>query len=108
MKIRQHLLFAFTGWTAGAFATLLCGLIGPLVFPGLVQVSHYSSPGPGLPFVVGAVLVVVSPVALVGGLIGGRLPKEGGRQDQILSALIFGALAALPFGCVVLWFFSGP
>ena len=108
MQIRQHLLYAAAGWLAGASATLLCGIVGPAVFPGLVQAGHYPNPIPALPLVVVVVLIVVSPLALLAGLVGGRLPSEGGRSEQILVAGVFGALIALPAACVGLWYFGGP
>lgn len=107
MKFRQHLLFALTGWLAGALTTLGCGLLGPMVFPGIMRVSQSYGTAPSLPLILGNVLLLVSPTALLGGLIGGRLPKEGGPRDQILTALIFGSLMALPCACVGLWLFSG-
>jgi hypothetical protein len=108
MRIGQHLFNALAGWLAGAIAVLLCGLIGPAVFPGLVQTSHYAFPLLALPVVVGVVLFMVSPLALIAGLVGGSLPREGGQSEQILAALVFGVLIALPVGCVGLWYFSGP
>jgi hypothetical protein len=108
MRIRRHLLNAFTGWIAGAGATLLCGLMGLLAFPGLVRANHYAYAIPGLPTVLGVVLLLVSPLALLGGLLGGRLPQEGGQSEQIGAALICGALIALPAACIGLWYFSGP
>jgi hypothetical protein len=107
MKIPQPLLYLCTGWLAGVFATLGLGLLWPIIFPAIVRVTHYYSAGPGLPVILGIVLIVVSPAAVVGGLIGSRLPKEGGQGDQILMAAIGGAVLALPFGCWGLWFFTG-
>lgn len=107
MNRRRHLIHAISGWLAGAITAVLCGLVGPLVFPGLVQTSHYAYAIPALPVVVAIVVLVVSPLALLAGLIGGALPKEGGRSEQTLTALVFGALIALPVGCVGLWYFSG-
>lgn len=107
MKIPQFLLHLLTGWLAGVFATLGLGLLWPAIFPAIVRVNHYYGPGPSLPIILGIGLILASPAALVGGLIGGRVPKEGGPSDQILAAAIGGVVLALPFGCWVLWFFTG-
>ena len=108
MRIPQALWHALAGWLAGVGATALCGLAGPAVFPGLVQTSHYPYQIPSLSVVVALVLLVVSPLALVAGFVGGRVPREGGRGEQLLVSAVFGALIALPVACVGLWYFSGP
>ena len=107
MKIPRPLLYALTGWMASAFTTLGLGLLWPIAFPGIVHVEHYYGAGPGLPLIIGIVLILVSPAAMVGGLIGSRLPGEGGKGSQLLAAAIFGVIVALPCGCWGLWFFTG-
>jgi hypothetical protein len=107
MKIPLFLLHLFAGWLAGVAATLGLGLLWPAVFPAIVRVNHYYGAGPGLPLIFQVALVLASPAALVGGLVGGRLSKEGGRKDQIMMAAVGGAFLALPFGCWVLWSFTG-
>jgi acid phosphatase family membrane protein YuiD len=52
-------------------------------------------------------IIFGSPAALVGGLIGSRVPKEGGQTEQFIMAAIFGVILALPFACMGLWFFTG-
>jgi len=54
--------------------------------------------------VLAIVLLIVSPAALVGGLIGGRMPREGGRGSQILLAVIMGIVLAMPFSCLGFWY----
>jgi hypothetical protein len=107
MKIRQQLSFAFTGWIAGTSATLGLGLLWPSFFPAIVRVEHYYGAGPGLTLILALVLIWASPAALAGGLIGSRLPREGGQREQMLIAAILGVLLALPFGCWGFWFFTG-
>jgi len=53
------------------------------------------------------VLAAASLPAIIGGVVGGRIPKEGGRNQQLLVAAIFGIILALPCGCYGLWMFSG-
>ncbi len=107
MNIRRHLSFAFAGWVAGALATLGLGLLWPVIVPAIVRIEHYYGAGPGLPLILALVLIFASPAALVGGLIGSRLPKEGGRAEQMIVAALMGVILALPFGCWGLWFFTG-
>ena len=52
-------------------------------------------------------LAVASLPAVAGGLLGGRIPREGGQQDQIRMAAVCGALAAVPFACFILWSLTG-
>ena len=44
---------------------------------------------------------------LVGGLIGSRIPREGGQSEQFYMAGIMGIIFSLPFACMILWFFTG-
>src|SRR5207244_5830681 len=74
MTLREHLLFAFTGWLAGVCIMLGVGFI---IFPALVGTPHSFGAGPDR-LILRLVVLLVSPVALLGGLVGGRLPKEGG------------------------------
>jgi len=107
MKIPRPLSYALTGWLAGAAATVALGLLWPLFFPALVRIEHYYGAGPGLPLILVMVLIFASPAALVGGLIGSRLPREGGQAEQMIVAALIGIILALPFGCWGLWFFTG-
>lgn len=105
--MRRMLLFLFTGWIAGDLTTLGLGLVWPAIFPGILRVSPDYGAGPSLPIIIGIVLILASPAALAGGLIGGRLSREGGQSDQIRTAAIGGASLALPFGCLGYWLLSG-
>jgi len=107
MKIWRTLSFSLTGWLAGVIATVIVGLLWPTIFPAVVRIEHYYGAGPGLPAIIGIVSIFASPAALIGGLIGGWVPREGGRTDEYIMAVIFGVLLALPFSCYGLWFFTG-
>ncbi len=41
--------------------------------------------------------------ALIGGLVGGQLSREGGRSSQIMMAVIVGIMLALPISCIGFW-----
>lgn len=107
MKIPRPLAFALTGWVVGAVVIVGVGLYWPTIFPAIVMNQHYYGSGPGLPAIIGMALVFASPAALVGGLIGSRIPREGGRTEQFVMAAIVGVILALPCACMGLWFFTG-
>lgn len=105
-KRRSKRAFLAAGWIAGIAAVLLLGVVWPSAFPGIVNVQHYYAYGPALPAIVIGAMVVASPAAALGGLVGSRMPREGGRTEQILVAGLMGIILALPFGCLIFWFFS--
>lgn len=107
MKIFRPLAFALTGWVVGAIATVVVGLAWPTIFPAIVMVKHYYGSGPGLLTIIGFSTLIALPGGLIGGLIGSRLPREGGQSEQFIMAAIMGILFSLPFTCMVLWFFTG-
>ena len=109
MKIVALLRFALAGWVAGTLGLLLISVVWPSIFPGFINYRHYieTGPAPNLGLIVLLVLVAASLPAIIGGVIGGRLPKEGGQRQQLLVAAIFGIIFAVPIGCFGLWLFSG-
>ncbi len=107
MKIIYTLSYALIGWVAGVVATVGVGLYWPTIFPAIVRNDHYYGAGPGLPFIIAIAVLFASPAALIGGMIGGWIPKEGGRTDEYILAMIFGVFLAIPFACYALWFFTG-
>jgi hypothetical protein len=108
MKIKQTLSYALTGWAAGVIATMVVGfLCWPAIFPAIVRNNHYYGVGPSLPTIVVLVMLFASPAALIGGMIGGWIPKEGGRREEYMMAAIFGVLLSIPFTCYGMWFFTG-
>jgi drug/metabolite transporter (DMT)-like permease len=108
MKIFKNASFLFTGWVAGVIAALGFGLLWPVMFPAIIQFRTYSNAGSGLFLILGIVLILVSPTALIGGLVGSRLPKEGGRTSQFIMAALFGVILALPVACLALGFITPP
>jgi hypothetical protein len=109
VKLGVLLRFAASGWLAGLFAVVLLSLVWPAFFPGFVNYKHYipTGPAPNLVVFVLFVLAAASLPAIIGGVVGGRIPKEGGSRQQLLMAVIFGIIFALPCGCYGLWMFSG-
>lgn len=107
MKLFRPFKFALAGWAAGVAATVGLGLYWPTIFPAIVEIDHYYGAGPGLFLIIALTLIIVSPGAFIGGLIGSRVPKEGGRTEQFIMAAVFGVILALPFACYGLWFFTG-
>ncbi|HLA08042.1 MAG TPA: hypothetical protein VJ022_11390 [Anaerolineales bacterium] len=107
MKIPRPLAFALTGWLVGAIATVGVGLYWPTIFPAIVVVEHYYGGGPSLLTIIGFGILLASPGGLVGGLIGSRIPREGGLNEQFGMAGIMGIIFSLPFACMILWFFTG-
>ena len=107
MKILRPLVFALTGWAAGAIATVVVGLSWPSIFPAIVLVEHYYGAGPSLLTIIVFGIILASPGGLVGGIIGSRIPREGGQSEQHIMAAILGIVFTLPLACFVLWFFTG-
>jgi MFS family permease len=109
MKVAALLRFAFVGWVTGVLALILLSLVWPNVLPGFVHYNHYdpTGPAPNLVLIVAVILAAASLPAIIGGVIGGRISKEGGNRQQLLMAAIFGIILALPVGCFGLWLFSG-
>lgn len=109
MKLAVLVRSAAAGWAAGALGLLLLSLAWPSIFPGFVNYKHYdpNGPAPNLAGIIVIVLAAASLPAIIGGIVGGRIPKEGGRREQYLMSAIFGMILAMPCGCFVLWLFSG-
>ena len=107
MKLPRPLVYALTGWLVGAVAIVVIGFAWPSIFPAIIVVEHYYGAGPGLLTIIGASLLLASPGGLIGGLIGSRIPREGGQTEQLYMAGIMGIIFSLPFACMILWFFTG-
>ena len=99
MKIRFILLNALTGLVAGWLVTVGFNFIWRAVIP----IVDRSSIGPFHLQALGVILLAVALPAIVGGVIGGRIPKEGGLKNQRILAAIFGVLFVLPFACFIFW-----
>jgi hypothetical protein len=107
MKIPKPLVFALTGWLVGGIVVVAVGLSWPNIFPAIVLVEHYYGAGPSLLTIIVFSILLASPGGLVGGLIGSRIPREGGQTEQFYMAGIMGIIFSLPFACMILWFFTG-
>ncbi len=109
MKLGALFRFAVAGWLAGVLALVLLSFVWPAIFPGFVNYNHYdpTGPSPNLVAIVLTDLAAASLPAIIGGVVGGRIPKEGGHNQQLLVAAVFGMIFALPCGCFGLWLFSG-
>lgn len=107
MKIPRLLVFALTGWLVGAIVVVAVGLSWPSIFPAIVVVEHYYGAGPSLFNIIVFSILLASPGGLAGGLIGSRIPREGGQTEQFYMAGIMGIIFSLPFACMILWFFTG-
>jgi Ni/Fe-hydrogenase subunit HybB-like protein len=105
-KKRSPWAFLLTGWVAVVAAVLLVGLSWPAVFPSGQKLAEFYGSDLGYPLVILSAIIIGTPVALVGGLIGSRIPREGGRREQHLAAALIAILMALPFSCLVLWYFT--
>jgi hypothetical protein len=100
MTIRQNLLFALVGWAVGVCSVLGIALI---VFPVFFGISKSIRTLPDL-LAFALVVVLVSPATLLGGLIGGRALKEGGRSGQLIMAAVVGVMAAVPLSCIAFYY----
>ncbi|NJM08866.1 hypothetical protein HC891_25715 [Candidatus Gracilibacteria bacterium] len=97
VTFRQQLLWALIGWLAGIGSVLVVGLV---ILPAVLPSREVG--GEWLLF--SLVLAIVSPIALLGGWVGGRIPREGGSSSQITFAAIVGLLLALPVSCIAFWY----
>ena len=107
MSIPRPIAFALTGWLVGAIVIVGIGISWPGIFPAITVVEHYYGDGPNLLTIVAFSVILASPGGLVGGLIGSRIPREGGQREQFYMAGIMGIIFSLPFACMILWFFTG-
>jgi CBS domain containing-hemolysin-like protein len=99
-KIVNHLLNALTGWIIGILTTLALSFLWLNVIP----VVDRTGQGPGLPMIVLILIEMVSPVSIIGGFLGGMIPKEGGRTDQTTYAAILSAFLTTPFALFLFWY----
>ena len=100
MKLSQHLLNALVGWIAGLIFTVGFSYIWQKILP----VVERTGQGATLPIVLTFILALLTPLTIAGGVIGGRLPREGGRTQMLIYAALFGALFSIPFSCFLFWY----
>jgi predicted MFS family arabinose efflux permease len=99
MKLRRMLLCAGIGWVAGLLLTLIMGFV---VAPVIMGRPH-SLQDPVDRIVLGIALLGMTPGALLGGVIGGRMSHEGGSRGQLIMSALLGLLISIPLGCIGLW-----
>jgi hypothetical protein len=100
MKISFWILSALTGWISG-----IVSLFGwSFLWPKIIPMTDRASALPGYWKVLLFIMVLITPIALIGGIVGGRLPREGGKREQFLYAMVFGALLTLVFGSCGFWY----
>jgi hypothetical protein len=100
MSVQHYLRFAGIGWISGiGWILLLAFVIMPNVFG-----SSASLATPADQIVLGLALLIITPEAMLGGVIGGRIMREGGATSQAVMAAVIGALLTLPVGCISLWY----
>ena len=95
-KIGYHFIYALTGWVAGFLAILFLGWVWLNVFP----VEDRAGQGAGLLRAFELIITYMTPVTIVGGILGGRIPREGGIKDKLAYAALLGFLFPLPFTCL--------
>jgi hypothetical protein len=100
MSLQHYLRFAAIGWFSGiVWILLLAFVIMPNVFGSSATLA-----GPADQLVLGLALLIITPEAMLGGIIGGRIMREGGGTGQAVMAAVIGALLTIPVGCVSLWY----
>ena len=102
MKIGQYLVNALVGWIVGLLITVGFAFLWLNVIPVIDRTGQ----GATLQYTLIYILAWISPFAIIGGLVGGRLPKEGGWKNQIIASVIFGLLFPLPIACFLFWYTS--
>ena len=105
-KKRSVLAFLLTGWVACAAAIVFVGVTWPSVFPSGQKLEEFYGSAYGFPLVILTAIIIGTPAAIVGGLLGSRVPREGGEREQFIAAAVGGILLALPFSCLVLYYLS--
>jgi hypothetical protein len=99
-QLIEILIRALIGFVAGSLTTLVLSFLWLKLFPIIDRTGQ----GSGLPLALLFILAILSPVSIIGGLIGGAIPKEGGRKDQLTYAAIISSFLTIPFALFVLWF----
>lgn len=106
-RLPHFIIHAGIGLLADAVGSLVVGILFPIIFPSIVRLDHYYGVGPSVPLLMVYAFCVSIPFSLVGGIVGGRLIREGGRNEQLVAAALLGFIAALPFGFCSFWVFNG-
>jgi hypothetical protein len=106
-KLPKFVGDAFVGWLAGVGGVIGFGLFWLIAFPAIVRPEHYYGFGPTFIQVTLMAILVASPAALIGGIVGGRVSIEGGRGAQRMVSVVFAIIFSIPFTCYMFWLFTG-
>jgi hypothetical protein len=99
-KIVNHFLNALWGWIIGILTTLVLSFL----WLNIIPVVDRTGQGPGLPMVILILIEMVSPFSIIGGFLGGMIPKEGGRKDQAIYAAFLSAFLTTPVALFLFWY----
>ena len=100
MKFSQHLLNALIGLIFGLLVVFGFSYLWQAVMPVVDRTGQGNTYG----LVLTVILFLLTPVTIAGGVIGGRIPREGGRTQMFIYAALFGGLFAIPFSCFLFWY----
>jgi hypothetical protein len=100
MKLSHHLINALCGWAAGLLSTILFSILWKQVIPVVDRTGQGASL---MPLII-LILLVLTPITIAGGVIGGRIPREGGKGQMLIYAILFGVLFSIPFSCFLFWY----
>jgi hypothetical protein len=100
MKISHHLINALVGLVSGILITIGFSYLWKAILP----VVDRTGQGASQPIVLTIILILLVPITIAGGVIGGRIPREGGKNEALVYAALFGVLFALPFSCFLFWY----
>jgi hypothetical protein len=106
-KILDFLWNAITGWATGLLTTFVLGFIWLHVIPVADRVIQGAGILGEIVYIARFVIFIVwiiSPVSIIGGIIGGRIPREGSRTDQLAYAAIIGGALTTPVALFFLWY----
>ncbi len=99
-KILTILSNTIFGWIVGLITTLGLAYLWLHVLP----VEDRTGQGSTLWAVIIYLLMRVSPFAIIGGLIGGLIPKEGNRTDQLFYAALISFFLSTPVALFLFWY----
>src|SRR5205085_10720354 len=103
---RSSWAFLLTGWLTVTAVVLIVGLGWPTVFPTGQKLAEFYHSNLGYPLVILTAILLATPGALLGGFVGSRIPREGGRFDQHVAAGLVAILLALPCSCLTMWYLT--
>jgi hypothetical protein len=99
-KIVNFLLNAVTGWVVGLLTTLVLSFLWLHIIPVIDRTGQ----GAGILGITLYIMGIITPISLIGGFLGGLVPKEGTRKDQMTLAAILGGGLATPVALFLFWY----